>query len=140
MPRDELIHYATREGDLDQVQALVTQDPSLLELKDKEYNIPLTIAAERGHAILVQWLLDQAGANINAKGSWGQTWLNLDVVSILLNRGVDVNISNRGGQAPLMGAALKGHVAIVKLLVSQKDIDINTRDWNGRTALWKATC
>jgi ankyrin repeat protein len=39
---------------------------------------------------------------------------------------------------PLHHAAQKGHTAVVKLLLDQKDIDINAKDFQGRKPLHQA--
>lgn len=44
----------------------------------------------------------------------------------------------KGGQTPLMRAAGKGHLEVVKELLSLETVDINKQDDNGRTALVKA--
>jgi ankyrin repeat protein len=42
---------------------------------------------------------------------------NLELTQLLINRGIDLNVSPNGGNTPLMLAAWKGHLAIVKLMV-----------------------
>jgi KN motif and ankyrin repeat domain-containing protein len=47
---------------------------------------------------------------------------------MLLAAGADVNIQDEDGSTALMCAAEHGHVDMVKLLLSQQDIDVNVSD------------
>lgn len=54
---------------------------------------------------------------------------SLKVAQVLIEaKGVNVNFLNQAGESALMYAALKGHFALVKLLIS-KDADINKPGW-----------
>lgn len=58
---------------------------------------------------------------------------NIDIVSLLLKNGADVNALNEGGSTPLMLASMQGHVEIVKLLV-KNGADVNLTNKDGFTA------
>jgi ankyrin repeat protein len=54
---------------------------------------------------------------------------SLKVAQVLIEaKGTNVNFLNQAGESALMYAALKGHLALVKLLIS-KDADINKSGW-----------
>ena len=54
---------------------------------------------------------------------------SLKVAQVLLEaKGTDLNFLNSAGESALMYAALKGHGALVKLLIS-KDADVNKAGW-----------
>jgi ankyrin repeat protein len=54
---------------------------------------------------------------------------SLKVAQVLIEaKGVNVNFLNQAGESALMYAALKGHMALVKLLIS-KDADVNKSGW-----------
>lgn len=98
-----------------------------------------------GHAAIVKWLIDHASANIEAHTINGLTALywssargHPEVVSLLLNRGADINRANRSGLSPLMVAANNRHVGVVELLLSHKGINLEVQDEAGRNALWNA--
>ncbi|VVC42744.1 Ankyrin repeat-containing domain,Ankyrin repeat [Cinara cedri] len=83
-------------------------------------------------------------ANINAKdkGQGGKTPLHdaalyghIDEVNALLKKGAYVNIRDGDGHSPLHQAAANGHTEVVKLLLEQKDTNVNAADKNGYTPL-----
>ncbi len=54
---------------------------------------------------------------------------SLKVAQVLIEaKGVNVNFLNQAGESALMYAALKGHMPLVKLLIS-KDADVNKPGW-----------
>lgn len=53
----------------------------------------------------------------------------LKVAEVLVQaKGIDINFLNSAGESALMYAALKGHLALAKLLIS-KDADVNKTGW-----------
>ena len=86
-------------------------------------------------------MLDQ-GANINAQTSEGETAMlvagvltnDLDLVALLVERGADVNLSNKNGCTPLMDAAELGKNDILEYLLNN-GADINAKKINGISAL-----
>ena len=91
-------------------------------------------------------MLIQAGAPLNQTDDGGSTRLgwaasegNSTFVTILLDAGANPNCANHslfgsGPITPLMNAARKGFVDIIKALLSAK-ADINLKDKDGKTAL-----
>lgn len=96
---------------------------------------------EAGNLGEVEKLLD-SGVNINFKrpGDRGtaliiaSTKSHLDVVTILVSRGADVNLSNQSGWTPLMAAASTGSHPIATFLL-EKGADPNAKHIYGWTAL-----
>jgi ankyrin repeat protein len=56
---------------------------------------------------------------------------NLEAVRMLLDLGLDVNWANSDGRTPLMGAALKGRIDVINLLV-ERGAKLDTRDKGSR--------
>lgn len=59
MNQDQRIHRAAARGKLSKVQRMITEDPSLIELRGQLDNTPLLIATQQGHAAMVEWLIGQ---------------------------------------------------------------------------------
>ncbi|KAK2594711.1 hypothetical protein QQS21_007561 [Conoideocrella luteorostrata] len=104
----------------------------------------LSLAARKGHADMVRWLLGN-NADIN-QGDWsiGQTPLlqaisqnHFHVVKVLLAApGIDVNLAGGLFQfTPLSLAAETGQEETVKLLMESPLIDLNAPDKSGATPL-----
>ena len=87
---------------------------------------PLFIAAEYGHAAVVQYLIEQ-GAKKDAARDIGGIFPvqiaaqkgHLAVVQCLVELGVDKDIVDREGRTLIYIAADRGHLAVVKYLVEQ---------------------
>ena len=82
-------------------------------------------AAKKGDLKQVQELLEK-GADVNAKGMFGQTALmeaankgHLEVVRLVLKKGADVNTRENSGETALMEAVLGGNPEIVKLIIDE---------------------
>ncbi|CAL8468662.1 g8202 [Coccomyxa elongata] len=85
---------------------------------------PLHAAAETGNAVMVKALLS-LGAAVNARDRSGGTPLSVTAeeagrtgaAAALLAAGADVRAKNAAGEAPMYIASLRGHVALVQLLL-----------------------
>lgn len=67
------IHVAVIGGEVAMVQALLSEDPDLVNAEDEEYgNTPLHYAAQKGFLELAELLLSR-GADINARENIGRT-------------------------------------------------------------------
>ncbi|MGB6744618.1 MAG: ankyrin repeat domain-containing protein [Terracidiphilus sp.] len=82
-----------------------------------------------------------AGANVNARGTYGMTPLMMsaffgksDIVSFLIGAHADVNLKNDGGNTALALAAFKGEAEIAKSLIAA-GADVNNANTDGDSAL-----
>lgn len=109
----EDIHEAIRNGN-HQLVAQLIENGADLTLRDKDGNIPVTLAAD-GHHKIVGMLAD-AGANLDLGDSTGETALvgasifaDLEMVSLLVNKGATVdNIEEGDDMTPLWHAVHEG--------------------------------
>ena len=60
------------------------------------------------------------------------------IVTLLLQNKADVNQAEQRGHMPLWISALRGHVEVVRVLLSHPNIDIDYQDLSGVTARWAA--
>ncbi|KAK7747396.1 hypothetical protein SLS53_001650 [Cytospora paraplurivora] len=104
---------------------------------------PLTSAIREGHKHIVRYLVDEAGADVNAPGEHlpvikairrlhgGDT----EVLELLLDRGADINLMYRGWNAVLQ-AVENGDANVLRLLVEKGNgVDLEQQDENGRTVM-----
>jgi serine/threonine-protein phosphatase 6 regulatory ankyrin repeat subunit B len=107
----EVVHEfltAIRGGHVEELARLLDADPHLMEARDEvEGNTPLVVAADHGHA---------------------------GVVSLLLERGADVNASDIIGYTALQYTAEQGHEEVVSILLS-RGADFSGQSLSGFTAL-----
>ena len=90
-----------------------------------EGNSGLLLAAQHGHLTIAEMLLD-AGAGVNkCNQGWCCSPLLIasqggrgNLVTLLLKRGADLELPDRGGKTSLTVAAENGHLAVVKCLLS----------------------
>ena len=101
---------AARNGDVEVLKTILKSNPEIIDVKNAEGYSALTLACYRGNEKVVQFLVKNK-ADVNASSTMG---------------------------SPLMAAVVKGHVEIVKLLLTRK-VHINETDINGTTALIYAT-
>jgi ankyrin repeat protein len=106
------IFRAIADDNEEVVRRLLDSDPGLVERVDYDGSRPLVLAAWRGRLGVVTLLIER-GANINATGAWGCTALHT--------------------------AAEQGNEEVVALLLD-KGAQANSRDQRGRTPLMPACC
>ncbi|MFP3027759.1 MAG: ankyrin repeat domain-containing protein [Wolbachia sp.] len=141
--------FAAEDGHLDVVKYLVKEAKANVNARNDCEDTPLIFAAEKGHLGIVKCLVE-AKADVNARSN-GRRFeettalisaiykAHLDVVKYLVKEGnTDVNTQDRKGNTPLMLAAQRGDLGIVKCLVEAK-ADANTKNYYGATALTRTT-
>ena len=102
----------------------------------------LHIAAREGNTEATQLLLSQPSISVNAKNRWKSTPLmlaagsgNLSIIDLLLRHPrtqIDLQAEYYGRTA-LIEAAVKGHISVVKALVSN-GANVNVTDKTGRNS------
>jgi ankyrin repeat protein len=116
------IYYASRNGDVKVVNAILTRNPKRVNFKRKNGDTPLHVAAYAGHSKVVIILLDN-GAMINEKNNEGNTPLyeailfrHKEIVEILITRGARIDERNKSNETPLSWALKYGGPDIIDLL------------------------
>ena len=150
------IHDAATSGDLAKVEALLKENPGLVNVRDNQGFTPLHNAAARGHREIVELLLINK-AEVNARTTLGDapagesvpltvallyrqlqgaTPLHMaafpghqEVAESLLAHGADVNAKNQDGATPLHLAALAGRKGMAELLLAHgAEVNAKNRD------------
>lgn len=128
---------AAKEGDAELLQSLLRDNlPAKLLIN------ALCYSASNRHLQCCTLLLDN-GTEVNGVGLYGSTPLStavaaLDraIVTMLLQRGADVNIGDELGRSPLMAAILNFADNGTLRLLLDAGVDTNAADHRGLTPLW----
>jgi ankyrin repeat protein len=102
------IHEAAQTGNADEVKAILSEDPAMIEARDPLYgDTPLHSAAYSGQAEMVKFLIS-LGAPIHARDTIGAAplhWAAManrkEAAQMLINAGADVNARTYQGKTPL---------------------------------------
>lgn len=112
-----------------------------IHTSDSDGYTPLMHAVQAGNNQMAHTLI-KMGAVLNTHNKKGGTCLliatrfnDISLVLLLLQEGADVNDMTPKKITPLMTAAHYGHVKIAKVLLKQKNIDINVQAFNNHSAL-----
>jgi uncharacterized protein len=138
----QLIEYA-EQGNTEQVKRLL-QSGANINATNEEGRTAVLAATYHNQVETVEILI-QAGADINIRDHnrnnvflyAGAEGLR-DILKLAIDAGADVTITNRYGGTALIPAADRGHVEIVRELLTRTDVDIdhiNNLNW---TALLEA--
>ncbi len=137
------LHEATRDGDREQVRALIDAGADL-DAQGDNGETPLITAIIGGHVLVASLLIDR-GADIQARNKGGFTPLHaaayanvVEIAEKLLSRGADVKDQmNKAGVTPLSVASEEGHPGLVKVLIDH-GADLEAGERNGYTPLTRA--
>jgi ankyrin repeat protein len=117
------LHLAAQQGHRLIVDTLLAVDPNLKNVLGKTR---LSVAVRKGDDSIVNALLSTEKIDPNLKDESGETPLliaiqeeHLMITKLLVERGADLEASNRVGHTPLAWAAEHGYGAIVRFLVEK---------------------
>ncbi len=134
------IHEAARSGDIERLESLLEQNPSLIDARDEERHTPLHSAAMAGQIDAVMFLLER-GADPEARNTADQSPLlyaafsnYAAIVEALIERGAAFDYRDARNLSPLLFAARQGGADVVRLLV-EKGAAFDDPGFRGRTPL-----
>jgi ankyrin repeat protein len=113
-------------GDVEEVRAMLTADPTLVESRTTDGFPALGVAVFFRHPAIARFLIE-SGANVNAAAANAARVAPLhaaaavrdhDTMRLLLERGADPNARQQMDYTPLHGAASRGDVDLAKLLLT----------------------
>ncbi|MGW4032792.1 ankyrin repeat domain-containing protein [Streptomyces sp. NPDC004838] len=140
---DSRLLEAARAGDADGVRAALA-DGAEIEARDEQSRTPLLLASLGDHVEAARVLV-AAGADPDAQdGRADSAWLvtgvtgSVAMMRALLPARPDVALRNRFGGVSVIPASERGHVAYVRAVLSETDIDVNHVNDLGWTALLEA--
>jgi len=122
-------HEAVKSGNLEQAEALLDVEPTLVDTKADGKN-PIFKALGEDQKYMLMLLIDN-GADVNIKDEQGYTPLyyaaregHTEIVKLLTVKGANVNAKDLMGETPLHAAAIEGHKdVVVSLLGAGADVD-----------------
>ncbi|XP_048257852.1 ankyrin repeat domain-containing protein 50-like [Haliotis rufescens] len=140
------VMLAARNGHKEVVEILVKKGADLSLAYNAAGSNVLHLACFNGHVDVVKYLLSQGTVNINSRGWRKRTPVmraagngQKEVVELLVKQGADLSLAyNTAGSNVLHLACFKGHVDVVKYLLSQDIVDINSRGLKKRTPVMLA--
>ncbi|KAF8569113.1 hypothetical protein P879_00923 [Paragonimus westermani] len=137
-----LLHWAACGGHLEFVKTLVSRGLDK-DAKDNSCWTPLMIAVSAGRVDVVDFLIDEAKADVNVVNSTGQCPMHyaasknqLKIAEHLFAAGANVNVRDWAGTTPLHRAISLGYLDIAKLLLDRGPPSlVSVADNEGSTAL-----
>jgi uncharacterized protein len=140
---NEQLLQATQRGDREAVLKLLQQGADI-NVRDAQGRTPVMIATYQHNTDMVRTLL-QAGADVNIRDNnkenpllhaGAQGWL--DILRLAIEAHADTRLTNRFGGISIIPASERGHVEIVRELLTRTDINVNHVNNLGWTALLEA--
>lgn len=137
-----VVEMAVCANQLESIRLLLSAGFSV---EDKNGGVfsPLTSAIREGHKHIVRYLIDEAGADVNAPGEHlpiikairRMRDNDTEILELLLARGADINLMYRGWNAVLQ-AVDNGDANVLRILVEKGNgVDLQQTDENGRTVM-----
>ena len=140
--RTTVLHLAATSGDLEYFTTIVSLGFDINSLDSDDYT-PLHKAIEYGCVSIAKYLISQPSCLCETLTKYNITPLHdavhdyLSIVQCLVERGVDVNISDCNGATALHYSCRWGHLSIVEYLTSLPQINYTKDSWD-RTSIYFA--
>jgi ankyrin repeat protein len=145
---NNIFHYTARKGNISFLKMLVEKGIDAKKVNKNGGNaILMASRGARGHQNSLEFykFLESQGIAVNVVGDYGRNPLHaiayrtddIAILNYFMNKGVNINLQDDGGDSPFMNAASNNKLEIVTYLFN-KGIDIHAQDETGKTALTMA--
>lgn len=131
---------AINEKNLKHVEYLVSQGADF-NIKNNKGNDALLMATKINHVEIFEYLLSHGADFTTTSPKTKKQAIHiaaqhgfLNIIDLLLNKGVDINKPTVNGESPLM-LGIRSHYKPVVKFVIEKGADINAKDTSGKTPL-----
>lgn len=138
------LHYAAMHGSKEGAELCIKSDPAMIKSKNAVGNTAMHMAAEGGHAGVLEMLIE-ANGGVGEANNEGQNLLHvgaaksrIEVVSLLLKKHPELaSAKDSKSQTPLYAASLclKPDVKVVKQLLDAVPDELSQPDDDGKTLL-----
>ncbi|KAG4098229.1 ankyrin [Neocallimastix lanati (nom. inval.)] len=135
---------ASGKGYTDYVRLLI-ENGADVNARDSKNFTPLMFATQCDNKSIIELLVEH-GADVNAVSKDSYTALilaceegNLEISRYLIEKGADINAKDSRRTTSLMNAIRSGNKELVDYLLSNKNLTINVKDYNGWNALMTAS-
>jgi ankyrin repeat protein len=136
------VFEAAAFGRTARLEAILDEEPALVDAYAADGFFPLGLAAFYGHEEAVRLLLARgASPNLAARNAMKVAAIHaasaagsLPIALLLIEAGADVNAVQQAGYTPLHAAAMTGQIDLAKVLLD-RGADPNAKADDGRTAL-----
>lgn len=127
------LHIAAAEGDEGLVKYFYSVRASAA-IADNQDRTPMHLAAEYGHANVIELLADKFRASIYERTKDGSTLMHIaslnghaECATMLFRKGVYLHMPNKNGARSIHTAARYGHVGIINTLLQKGEkVDVTT--------------
>lgn len=138
------VHKASRLGSTRKLEALLEENPSMVNEVGSLGRAPLHVAVKNRRNDVFELLVAKE-ANLNAQDADGNTPLhqalkmskkgNAHAMEGLIRSGADINLKNNEGKSPLHLAVIQQNTNAISQLLNQSTLNPNQQDQSGSTVL-----
>ncbi|XP_046560342.1 ankyrin repeat domain-containing protein 29-like [Haliotis rubra] len=139
------VRIAAEGGRRELVDLLVRQGCDL-SLTDDDGNTVLHVASIKGHLKIVRYILSKKTVDVNITGHCNRTAVmaaarfgHRKVFDVLVRNGSNLSTVDSDANNILHIACIGGHVKIVKYILTNVQVDINSKGYNGMTPVMLAS-
>lgn len=134
--------YAAQKGLVNNIKLLLANGAKVDYRNPATGLCALSAAAAEDQSAATRLLVRTGKADVNLPDLSGRTPIfyaveqdKADALRTLISLGADVNAQDNNGVTPLMRASAKNRQDCVNILLKQKNINTNLKDFQGRTAI-----